>query len=166
MHFAWFSRISFCNHALTHFSSRICDYPISPSYTPITHAVLNTKELERFFLILVWDYLRVKIYRINSSLTPRKSYFVKSSNLQNPKLLTCNNMQWYTCNNIHKSLKQINSQMLAGLTSQKMKFSIKDFFCKCDEIRSFLRIWSHLLKKSLKENFIFCSVSVVWVNVV
>ena len=30
-----------------------------------------------------------------------------------------------------------------------MKFSIKDFFSKCDQIRSFLRIWSHLLKKSL-----------------
>ena len=39
-----------------------------------------------------------------------------------------------------------------------MKFSIKDFFGKCDQIRSFLRIWSHLLKKSLMENFIFCAV--------
>ena len=39
-----------------------------------------------------------------------------------------------------------------------MKFSIKDFFNKCDQIRSFLRIWSHLLKKSLMENFIFCAV--------
>ena len=41
-----------------------------------------------------------------------------------------------------------------------MKFSIKDFFSKCDQIRSFLRIWSHLLKKSLIENFIFCAVSI------
>ena len=39
-----------------------------------------------------------------------------------------------------------------------MKFSIKDFFSKCDQIRSFLRIWSHLLKKSVIENFIFCAV--------
>ena len=30
-----------------------------------------------------------------------------------------------------------------------MKFSVKDFFSKCDEILSFLRIGSHLLKKSL-----------------
>ena len=36
-----------------------------------------------------------------------------------------------------------------------MKFSIKYFFSKCDQIRSFLRIWSHLLKKFLMENFIF-----------
>ena len=40
-----------------------------------------------------------------------------------------------------------------------MKFSIKDFFSKCDQIRNYLRIWSLLLKKSLMENFIFlCSV--------
>ena len=38
-----------------------------------------------------------------------------------------------------------------------MKFSIKDFFSKCDQICSFLRIWSHLLNKSLMENFIFCA---------
>ena len=31
-----------------------------------------------------------------------------------------------------------------------MKFSIKDFFSKCEQIRSFLRIWSHLPKKSLR----------------
>ena len=34
----------------------------------------------------------------------------------------------------------------------------KDFFRKCDHIRSFLRIWSHLLKKFILENFIFCVV--------
>ena len=39
-----------------------------------------------------------------------------------------------------------------------MKFSIKDFFSKCDQIRNFLRIWSHLLKKSIISNFIFCAV--------
>ena len=37
---------------------------------------------------------------------------------------------------------------------KKMKFSIKDFFSKCDQIRSFL-------KKSLMENFIFCAVIIV-----
>ena len=39
-----------------------------------------------------------------------------------------------------------------------MKFSINDFSSKCDQIRSFLRIWSHLLEKSLMENFIFYAV--------
>ena len=41
-------------------------------------------------------------------------------------------------------------------TSQKMKFPINDFFSKCDQIRRKLQIWSHLLKKLLMENFIFC----------
>ena len=39
-----------------------------------------------------------------------------------------------------------------------MKFSIKDLVGKCDQIRSFLRIWLHILKKSIMENFIFCTV--------
>ena len=41
------------------------------------------------------------------------------------------------------------------VTLHKMKFSIKDFLSKCDQIPRFLRIWLHLLKKSLTENFIF-----------
>ena len=42
-----------------------------------------------------------------------------------------------------------------------MKFSIKGFFSICDQIRSFLRIWSHLQKKSLMENFILCAVFLI-----
>ena len=45
-------------------------------------------------------------------------------------------------------------------TVQKIKFFIKNSFSKCDQIRSFLWIRSHLLKKkSLMKNFIFC---IVW----
>ena len=36
--------------------------------------------------------------------------------------------------------------------------TLKDFYSKCDQIRRKLRIWSHLLKKSLMENFVFCAV--------
>ena len=39
-----------------------------------------------------------------------------------------------------------------------MKFSIKDFSSKYDQIRRKLQIWSHLLKKSFMENFIACAV--------
>ena len=56
----------------------------------------------------------------------------------------------------------------SNITVQKMKFSIKDFFSKSDQIRRKLGIWSHLLKKSLMENFIFCAVygSLSWTVVV
>ena len=47
---------------------------------------------------------------------------------------------------------------IATLTAQKMKFFVKDSSSKCDQIRSFLRISSHLLEISLMENFIFCAV--------
>ena len=60
-----------------------------------------------------------------------------------------------------RKLKKImitRSRFHRTYTAQKMKFSIKDFFSKCDQIRSLLRIWSHLLKKSLTENFIICAV--------
>ena len=45
-----------------------------------------------------------------------------------------------------------------SFTAQKIKCSIKDFFSKYDQIRSFPRIWSHWLKKSLMENLVFCAV--------
>ena len=48
---------------------------------------------------------------------------------------------------------------------KKMKFFIKDFFSKYDQMRGFLRISSHLLKKSLMENFIFCAVSAIYLFV-
>ena len=48
--------------------------------------------------------------------------------------------------------------LLANCTAQKINFAIKDSFSKCDQIHSFLRVWSHLLKKSLMKNFIFCVV--------
>ena len=54
-------------------------------------------------------------------------------------------------------MSNIKSEALV-YTAQKMKFSVKAFFGKFDQIHRFLRIWSHLLKKSLMENFIFCSV--------
>ena len=44
--------------------------------------------------------------------------------------------------------------IMSIITALKMKFSI-------EEIRSFMQIWSHLLKKSLMENFIFCAVNAI-----
>ena len=62
----------------------------------------------------------------------------------------------------HQFIKTLCSFYVAygpsNCTAQKMKFSIKDFFRKCNPIRRKLRIWSHLLKKSLMENLIFCVV--------
>ena len=45
-----------------------------------------------------------------------------------------------------------------------MKFSTKNFFSKGDQIRSKLWICSHLLKRSLVENFICYPVTTKWVG--
>ena len=62
----------------------------------------------------------------------------------------------------HKNSLQIQSkhwkkfkswhEEIIYISAQKMNFSIKSFFNKCDRIQ---RIWSHLLKKRLMESFIF-----------
>ena len=67
----------------------------------------------------------------------------------------------YLARLVHWQLVSENCQtqitwVLSITLHTKKKFSIKDFFSKCDQIYSFLRIWSHLLKKFLIENFIFC----------
>ena len=51
------------------------------------------------------------------------------------------------------------------ITAQKKKFSIKDFFSKYKQIHRKVRIWSHVLKKPLMENFIFCAVRGVFCTV-
>ena len=63
-----------------------------------------------------------------------------------------------TIGNVILSLNHIAAKKyyLDTFTAQKIKFSVKDFFSKYDHIRRKLRIWSHLLKKTLMENFIFC----------
>ena len=62
-----------------------------------------------------------------------------------------NNRKLLQCLAIIKHLASQN-------TKQKMKFSIKYFFIKCDQIHRKLRISSHFMTKSLDENFIFCAV--------
>ena len=62
-----------------------------------------------------------------------------------------------TSENGDREITQPIKIKIRSATAQKMKFSIKDIFSKCNQIRS-LRIWSHLLEKFLMENLIFCAV--------
>ena len=60
--------------------------------------------------------------------------------------------------NAHMSFEVTKIFIILSFTAQKMKFSTKNFFSKCAQIRKKLRIWLHLLNKSLMEKFIFCTV--------
>ena len=61
----------------------------------------------------------------------------------------------YRITNGHITDTEENWEELNIHTAQKMKFSIKDLCSKCHQILMKLSIWSHLLKKSILENFIF-----------
>ena len=90
--------------------------------------------------------------------------FCKKVSLRNLAKLTGNNTyarvsEFLTPSQVfrvHKNaMKNCCDLKYAYFTAQKMKFSIKHFFSKCDQIRRKLQIWSQILKKSLIENFIF-----------
>ena len=51
-------------------------------------------------------------------------------------------------------------------TEQEMKFSIKYFFSKCDQIRRTVRGWSQLLKKSLMETSFFVSCQAEYLHMI
>ena len=55
--------------------------------------------------------------------------------------------------------QRLKSYMHGRKNAQEMNFSMKYLFSKCDQILSFLRVGSYLLKKSLIENFTFCAVN-------
>ena len=53
------------------------------------------------------------------------------------------------------------SSLTLPYTAQKMKFFIKDFSVNVTKSADSWSHWSHLLKKSLMENFIFCAVLII-----
>ena len=53
--------------------------------------------------------------------------------------------------------QQINWFVSMWHCARKIKFFITDLSSKCDQTCRKLRIWSHLLKKSLMGDFIFCA---------
>ena len=77
------------------------------------------------------------------------------------KMLVSGYQVEYRQKNIKSFISSLTMTILT-ITAQKMKFSIQNFFSKYDQSRRKLRSWSHLLKKSLMENFIICAVNVLF----
>ena len=104
-----------------------------------------------------WRYFQFLSFSIGVNISKFWEYFPEY--LSNSKNLSrkTKNLNFDICLFLlacYKSL--INFSYLS--CARKMKFSIKDFFSKYDQIRRKLQILSYLLKKSLMENFIFCAV--------
>ena len=89
--------------------------------------------------------LAIEVFKTLKSLKPgfMHTYFKKGSHsVRRKKDLVVNRAKATTFG--EKSLTTLAPGDVSD-TARKMKFSIKDFFSKCDQIRSFLRIWLHLL---------------------
>ena len=72
------------------------------------------------------------------------------------KIICGNRLKWIFSENLFR--KNSSTEAFSHVTAQKMNLFMKDFFSKCEQIRNKLRVCSHLLKKSLMENYIFYSV--------
>ena len=96
--------------------------------------------------------------RINTVIINEKISNKKSRNLDSYSVTddTRDVLQSFT----YSWLWQILNTFLADIHCTNNEVSIKAFFSKCDQIRRKLRIWSHLLEKSLMEDIIFCAVIV------
>ena len=69
---------------------------------------------------------------------------------------------WWLLLKLYKTQKScmrglVISALKLYYTAQKMKFSIKVFLSKCDQICNKLRIWSNFLEKFFTENFLYSS---------
>ena len=89
-------------------------------------------ELPFYFQVLSFAFNKVKLFA---------EVFYENSNLDDSGIYLPAYLRIYLPS--RNNLKLHDTPGI--LTAQKMKFSIKDFFRKCYQIRSFLRIWSHLL---------------------
>ena len=110
--------------------------PEIPRYLDAFHAVMGIVLMIFFFFLVVY---------YNEWIQGNRS-------TEHANLRCCEDQK--DNNNALKGIRNMCHSNIA----QKMKFSIKHFFSKCDQIHRKLRIWSHLLKNSLMENFIFCAV--------
>ena len=120
------------------------------------HQTFNAREQKKFFKCHFSHYSKnashKKPERFDLSKLPyRTNSSTTIQTYSNPRSLQ--QLSWWFCNTWYFCFPKTNASI-----AQKMKFSIKDFFRKCDQIRRFLWICSHLLKKSLMENFIFRAV--------
>ena len=73
---------------------------------------------------------------------------------------TTKRVKFDTYEQVNKAVLKWFNMLRSKNHCKKMKFSMKDFFSKCYQIRSFLRTWSYLQKNSLTENFIFCAMNI------
>ena len=98
-----------------------------------------------------WDY---KLINIFMSIKHKLKFI-------NVILMLFWSLLYVSCVKTLRWLARSTNHGFATITAHKMKFSIKDFFSKCDQIRSVLWIWSHLLKSSYWKSSVYMVTTLV-----
>ena len=100
--------------------------------------------------------LKQFVARLQTNCLSVFDHFVKLSlkGLMNEKSEICS----FSVKKLTACTRYCFQRYVSIYTAQKIRFSI---ISRCNQIRSELRIWSHLLKNSLMKNFIFCAVLVL-----
>ena len=114
------------------------------------------------------SYLKIKGVRVNycwnygslKLLLLFIEYSLDQLNNKHTKIAVTTKMQVFESHHQNECLVKVWSFFAYPLQALHKKFSMKDSFSKCDQICRKLRIWSHLLKKSFMENFIFCAAKI------
>ena len=116
-------------------------------------AILNLKVKTEIFP----SFYKKQTCCVNQGM--RTTLLKKLENFLHTKVIKASNCM--DCRNFSQDLSKIlRLRYLRACYTlhKKIKVSIKDFCSKCDPFPNLLQLWSHLLKKSLMENFIFCAV--------
>ena len=100
--------------------------------------LVHSQTSSQVFYFLLWKVL----YLFHSCFCP--SEMVETDNLHFLCSVTSDVfVSWWDI--ILGVIPSLMKTFLPLPTAQKIKFSIEDFYCKCNQIRRKLRIWSHLL---------------------
>ena len=108
-------------------------------------------------LLLQIRFNRLKSFSLSSMLINKYSGCDFSMTLTTLSAGTVHQLSFQPHN--HQSVTEVSWNQHCT----KNEVSNKGFFSNCDQIGRKLWIWSHLLKNSLVENFIFCAVLNLWV---
>ena len=85
-------------------------------------------------------YVKKHVLKNFYKLSRRRSLSFRNQSID----LLCKLLDWFLYDRDLRHVKVNDRCFHEHITAQKMKFSIKDFFSKCGQIRRKLQIWSHL----------------------
>ena len=113
-------------------------------YAKVPHKCIIDHLLWRFWNILKSCYMSISFYKV-------ADYSVRISKIAKAEYLEILREIFISKKKVLINQYKDYISVFLYYATQKMKFSIKDFFSKCGQMHSFLRIFSHKLRVFLNQ---------------